>query len=330
MTSASQIAWDDMILPFQLDRADVRGRMARLDGVLDRILGLRDHPPPVADLLAEACLLTALIGQAIKLRWRLSLQVRGEGPVRLIATDYFGPEAHGEAARLRAYAGYDGARLPGQTAAPFGLFGRGLFGIMIDQGPGTTPYQGVTPLAGGSLAACAAIYFAQSEQIPTRFHLTAARAATPGEPERWRAGGIMLQLMPKFSRPADAPSGADGLVSAADLLDGSEGEDWSRVNHLLDTAEAHELIGPHVTPERLLLRLFHEEIPRVFDAQPARFGCTCSAEKALGAVTHYPPEELAGLLTPDGKVAADCAFCGAHYEVDPAVPGAGSAGPRAS
>ena len=35
MTDINQIAWDDTVLPFQLDRSGVRGRVARLDGVLD-------------------------------------------------------------------------------------------------------------------------------------------------------------------------------------------------------------------------------------------------------------------------------------------------------
>ena len=34
MTLGSKIAWDDTVLPFQLDNADIRGRVARLDGVL--------------------------------------------------------------------------------------------------------------------------------------------------------------------------------------------------------------------------------------------------------------------------------------------------------
>ena len=97
MSLAGQIAWDDTILPFQLDRADVRGRVARLDAVLETILGQHAYPAPVAALMAEAVLLTALIGQTIRLRWRLSLQIRGQGAVRLIATDYFGPTADGRA-----------------------------------------------------------------------------------------------------------------------------------------------------------------------------------------------------------------------------------------
>ena len=91
MTLGAQIAWDDTVLPFQLDRADVRGRVARVDGVLDRVLSQHNYPAPIEALVAEAVLLTAMIGEAMKLRWKLSLQVRGKGAARLIATDYYAP-----------------------------------------------------------------------------------------------------------------------------------------------------------------------------------------------------------------------------------------------
>ena len=197
MTQGTKIAWDDTVLPFQLDDVDMRGRVARLDGVLEGILKQHDYPPQVEALVAEMALLTALIGQTIKLRWKLSLQVQSKGAVRMIATDYYGPEKEGEPARIRAYASYDADRLTDD--APFEQVGEGYFAIMIDQGKGMTPYQGITPLAGGSLAACAEAYFAQSEQLPTRFSLSFGKSSGPGEPEHWRAGGIMLQHMPKAS-----------------------------------------------------------------------------------------------------------------------------------
>jgi len=87
MTLGQKIAWDDTVLPFQLDRSDIRGRIARLDGVLDQVLAQHDYPPAVEAAVAEAALLTALIGQTIDLRWKLSVQIRGNGPLRLIATD---------------------------------------------------------------------------------------------------------------------------------------------------------------------------------------------------------------------------------------------------
>lgn len=314
----SQLAWDDTVLPFQLDRSDIRGRVARLDGVLDRVLSQHSYPVQIEALVAEAALLTALIGQTIKLRWRLSLQIRGTGAVRLIATDYYGPTEDGQAARIRAYANYDEeALVPG--ADPFSLIGEGYFTILIDQGAGMVPYQGITPLSGGSLSACAETYFAQSEQLPTRFALSYGRSQLPGAAAHWRAGGVMLQHMPKASPgvAADAGSGEGGLLSHADILGGEEGENWNRANLLLDTVEELELIGPSVHPTDLLVRLFHEEGPRVFDAQPVRFGCSCSADKVRQSLSIYSAKDIGHMTTPEGILTADCQFCGAHYEFDP-------------
>lgn len=322
MNIGSQIAWDDTVLPFQLDRSDIRGRVARLDGVLDHVLEQHDYPPAVEALVAEASLLTALIGQTIDLRWKLSLQIRGDGPVRLIATDYYGPNATGERAQIRAYASYDEDRLD-PAADPFDQIGRGYFAILIDQGKGTQPYQGITPISGGSLSSCAETYFAQSEQLPTRFSLSFGRSTLPGQPESWRAGGVMLQSMPKASPFAakDDSAAEDGLLGAQDMLDGEDEENWNRANVLLDSVEDMELIGPSVQPTELLVRLFHEEAPRVYDPQPVKFGCTCSEERVRQSLSIYSAKDISKMTTDDGRVTADCQFCGAHYDLDPKTVG---------
>ena len=317
MTLGPKIAWDDTVLPFQLDRTGTRGRVARLDSVLQDVLSQHDYPQAVEALIAEATLLTALIGQTIKLRWKLSLQVRGEGAVRLIATDYFGPKKAGEPARIRAYASYDRDRVD-PMADPFNQIGAGYFAILIDQGAGTLPYQGITPIVEGSLAKCAETYFAQSEQLPTRFALSFGQSQSPGSELVWRAGGIMLQQMPRGELALEGGgSGPDGLLSAQDILEGDEEEYWSHVNILLDSAEEIELIGPAVQPTELLVRLFHQDGPRVFDAQPVEFGCTCSPDKVRQSLSIYSAKDIGHMTTDAGIVTADCQFCGAHYEFDP-------------
>ncbi len=319
MSLGTKIAWDDTVLPFQLDVSDMRGRVARLDGVLDGILKQHDYPEKVEALVAEMALLTALIGQTVSLRWKLSLQVQSKGAVRMIATDYYAPSEEGEPARIRAYASFDRDRLT--DASPFDQVGEGYFAIMIDQGEGTHPYQGITPLAGGSLSACAEAYFAQSEQLPTRFSLSFGKSTEPGVGEHWRAGGIMLQHMPKASPFAAKGEGTGDILTAGDLVDGEEGENWGRVNILLDTVEDLELIGPSIAPTDLLVRLFHEEQPRVYDAQSVQFGCTCSEDRVRQSLSIYSAKDIEKMTTPEGEVTADCQFCGAHYVLDPSTVG---------
>lgn len=321
MTIGSKLAWDDTVLPFQLDLSDIRGRVARLDGVLNGILSQHDYPEQVETLVAEMALLTALIGQTVKLRWKLSLQVQTRGALRMIATDYFAPTKEGEPARIRGYASFDREKI--SDLAAFDQLEEGYFAILIDQGEGTTPYQGITPLAGGSLAACAESYFAQSEQIPTRFALNYGKVIGADGNGEWRAGGMMIQSMPKASPFAQGGgSGEGGLLRPEDVVNGEdEEENWRRVNFHVDTVDELELIGPDISPTTLLVRLFHEEQPRVFDAQPVRFGCTCSEDRVRNSLSIYSKRDIEKMTTDDGLVTADCQFCGAHYELDPATVG---------
>ncbi len=304
MSIAEKIAWDDSLLPFQLDKADIRGRFVRLDGALNRILDQHNYPEPVARLVAEAVVLTALIGQTIGFKAKLSLQIRGNGPIRLIATDYFAPEAEGEAGQIRAYASYDAGKV--SNAAPFSQLGKGMFAVLIDQGTGQAPYQGITPLNAGSLASCAETYFAQSEQLATRFALSIARGKS------WRAAGLVLQHMPK----------ASPLKVMAEMADPEmDAENWNRATILLESVQQEEMIGPKVSPTELLFRLFHEDAPRVYDPQPVRFGCTCSEDKVRQSMSIYSAKDIATMTTDAGTLTADCQFCGAHYVLDPSTLG---------
>ena len=239
----------------------------------------------------------------------------------MIATDYYGPQTEGARARIRAYASFDADRL--EPGAPFDQLGEGYFAVMIDQGQGTAPYRGITPVAGGALSACAEAYFAQSEQLPTRFALSFGKSTERGGVEHWRAGGVMLQHMPKASPFAQGGggSGEDGLLLPEDILNEEALENWTRANILLDTVEELELIGPTVMPTDLLVRLFHEEAPRVYDSQPVRFGCTCTEDRVRQSLSIYSAADIATMTTADGRVTADCQFCGAHYDLDPVTVG---------
>ncbi|MCP4819841.1 MAG: Hsp33 family molecular chaperone HslO, partial [Shimia sp.] len=202
---------------------------------------------------------------------------------------------------------------------PFDQLGKGYFAVLIDQGDGMKPYQGISGLNGGSLQASAEAYFAQSEQLATRFSLKFGKSVEPGVSEHWRAGGIMLQHMPKASPhvSGEGGSGESGLLLAKDVLNEEEHENWNRANILLDTVEELEMIGPSVPPTDLLVRLFHEEEPRVYDAQQVKFGCTCSEDRVRQSLSIYSAKDISTMTTPENRVEVDCQFCGAHYDLDP-------------
>ncbi len=306
---------NDLVLPFQLDGANARGRIARFDTTLNTIIDQHDYPPAVLMLLAEAVMLSALIGQTIKLRWKLSLQIRGDGPIRLIATDYFAPSTADGAAKIRAYASFDKDRMPEETGAEtdnetleasFKKIGQGAFAILIDQGQGMTPIKGITPLSGASLSSCAETYFHQSEQLPSRFVVkigTPKKANPKATSPSWSVAGMMVQHL---------------AANSADTTDAAQkGEDWQRTLAHLNTLESAELLDKTLPHETLLYRLFHQESLRIFPTQAVEFGCTCSKSRVKQALSIYSAKDIEKMTLPDNTLTADCQFCGAHYTLSP-------------
>ena len=312
----------NIVLPFQLERPNVRGRFTRLDSVIENILEQHNYPSIVEALITEATILTVLIGQMVKLNWRLSLQIRGDGPIRLIATDYYGPSEEGLPAQIRAYASYDKEKID-INSDPFTQIGTGYFAVIINQGKNMSPYQGITPLSGGSLSSSAEAYFFQSEQIPTKFCISYGTTQLPLEKLSLRAGGIMLQHMPNASpliKQKPSPQSED-LLKEINPLDEGLKENWARVGILLDTIEDLELIGPSLSFEQVLYRLFHDEIIQTSNSQNVNFGCTCSEDKVRQSMSIYSTKDLKHMTKADGSLTADCQFCGAHYILDPTTLG---------
>ncbi len=306
--TAGDILWHDRILPFRLFPSNARGRIARLGPTLDDVLARHDYPGPVSEMVAEATLLTALVGQTMRRRWRLSLQIRGDGPVRLIATDYVAPATAGAPGRIRAYASFDRERLAKTASEGIALLGKGYFALLVDQGKGTKPFQGITPLAGPSLAECAETYFDQSEQLATRFALALAPAGGAGA--GWRGGGILLQRLPDQDARPPADCTDAGLPTDRE-------DEWNRLRILLDTVQPAELTGSGISPERLVNHLFHGENPVFSPADPVCFGCSCGPEKVRQTMSIYSARDIRSMTDAKGLVTADCQFCGARYEFEP-------------
>ncbi len=316
---------DDTVMPFEVASLDLRGRVVRLGPLVDEILSKHAYPEPVAKLLGEAIVLTVMLGSALKMEGRFILQTQTDGPVGLLVVDYTTP------GKVRACARYGkpgiAAAVAAGNAEPGALLGKGHLAMTIDQGTATSRYQGLVALDGGSLEDAAHEYFLRSEQIPTRVKLAVAEELVPGDgasggaKHRWRAGGIMLQFLPKSSEraqvdldPGDAPEGVDVTVAPED-------DAWVQGRALLETVEAIELIDPAVSSERLAYRLFHEPGVRVFKSLDVRAECSCSRETVEAMLKSFSQDDRDHMVE-DGKISVTCEFCNSTYvfapgEVDP-------------
>jgi molecular chaperone Hsp33 len=307
-------AGDDRVVPFQVDGLDVRGRAVQLGPLLNAILGRHDYPAPVARLLAEAVVLTALLGTSLKFEGKFTMQTKGDGPVDLLVADFSTPDA------LRAYARYDEDALAEAVEngkiSPAELLGHGFLALTIDQGRGMQPYQGIVPMDGSSLEEMAGVYFRQSEQIPTRVRLAVAELIDrdeDGNPRHnWRAGGLVAQFLPQAPERMRQPDlhGGDG-----DERDAAEVEDdaWLEASTLVGTIDTDELTDPQVAIERLLFRLFHERGVRVYDPQTVFDRCSCSRDKIKGVLDGFSAEEIHASVE-DGEIAVTCEFCSTTYK----------------
>jgi molecular chaperone Hsp33 len=289
----------DFILPFDIAEAGVRGRLVRLDSASAQALEAHRLPEPAARVAGETVALAALLGSALKLDGRLTVQTKTDGPLDLVTADYYGV-ADGRPRGVRGFARLDAARPPADDSFA-ALAGTGALAITIEPKRGAKTYQGIVALSPDGIAASAETYFAQSEQLPTAIRLAAAPLYVAGEKEpRWRAGGLMLQLTPDAAR--DATRDAD---------------DWNRLSLLLRTVEDVELVDTALAPETVLWRLFHEDEVRVHPAEPIAFRCDCDSKRIVQVLRGYAPEERAGLADPDGIIRARCEFCGKAHEIGP-------------
>src|SRR5499427_2681198 len=107
----SATATDDTVMPFEVAKLDLRGRVVRLGPAVDQILARHAYPQPVAKLLGEAIVLTAMLGSALKIEGRFILQTQGDGPVRMLVVDFIAPD------KVRACARFDKARVATAIAA---------------------------------------------------------------------------------------------------------------------------------------------------------------------------------------------------------------------
>ena len=287
----------DRLLSFTIPARNARGRIVRLGPVLETILAAHDYPPPIKHLLAEALVITALIGGLFKDEdGQLTVQAQTSGGiVGLLVCDYRGGE-------LRGYVRHDAERLAALGANPslFALFGQGYLAMTFDLATANQRYQGIVPLEGNSLAEACQAYFVQSEQVPTLM-----RVAVRSDGKACVAGGLLAQHLAE---------GEEGRERLHVRLDHPE---WEHVAVLAGSTKHDELVDPELSLEALIWRLFHEEPEvRVEHGPDLSRGCRCSIDHYRSVIAQFPESERAEMRDDAGLIVVDCAFCSKLFEID--------------
>ncbi|MBI4740489.1 MAG: Hsp33 family molecular chaperone HslO [Betaproteobacteria bacterium] len=268
---------NDCVQRFLLDDLDIRGAVVRLGPVWQKMLAGRAYPLPVVQLLGEIGATTLLVGCNLKQPGRLTVQLRGSGPVSLLVIDC------DERLHIRGMAKCDNAVAadPAASSAP-DLLGHGQLLLSLGMPSMREPYRSVVPLDGESIAEIFEHYLRQSEQLPSRLFLAASETG---------AAGLFLQKLPAADR-----RDADG---------------WSRIEALAATVKPGELLS--LGSEELLARLFNEETVRVFAAQEVVHDCPENREKMGDMLRSLGRAEVDALLEEHGEVVIKDDICNREY-----------------
>ncbi|HKT72807.1 MAG TPA: Hsp33 family molecular chaperone HslO [Steroidobacteraceae bacterium] len=273
---------------FIVENCPVRGHWVRLDSAWRELRAHKEYPKPVRDLLGQAVAAAVLLAATLKFRGTLTLQLQGDGLVRLLVAqcthDY----------RLRAVARFDEEAVAGMPQAGAGAFRQlvgthGRVAVTVEAEERSNRYQGIVPLTGDSLADSLEEYFASSEQLPTRVLLAA---------DDDRGAGMLVQKLPASAK--DDESDLDEI--------------WQDAQRGIERVSPSDLLGRPV--EELLGLGFATHDMRLFRGAPVQFECRCNPGRVAGLLRALGEDEVRDVLKEQGAVTVTCEFCHRPYRYD--------------
>jgi molecular chaperone Hsp33 len=279
----------DRVRRFWLVDEPVRGQWVSLGASWQALRQHREYPAPVRELLGQAVAASVLLAATLKFRGTLTLQLAGNGAVRMLVAQC----THDF--RFRAL-----ARAEGEGAASaltpelfrFLIGDEGRLTVSIEAEERDQRYQGVVPLTGSSLAACLEEYFAASEQLPTRLRLAAGSEC---------AAGLLVQQLPGAAAQA-----------AEDEISGTSA--WRDAERSIAGIGAARLLS--FGAEELLAGFAGPDV-RVLEGTAVKFECRCTTERVANMLRALGRAEVESVLAEQGEVTVTCDFCSRPYRLGP-------------
>jgi len=267
----------DYVQRFLFEDLDIRGRLVCLTEAWQRMLDGRDYPEDIAHLLGHTTALNVLLGANQKGAGRVTLQVQGSGPVKLLVADCTSD------LRIRGMASYERAGLG--SASERTLLGDGRLAVTLEDSKSGRLYQSLVPLEGETLEQIFVHYLAQSDQLRAFLRLFADSGALCG---------LLLEKLPQ--------------------ADSRDPDGWNRVTHLASTLTLDETRDAQ--PYDLLTRVFPEELMRVFRLYPVEYHCPYDADKVKDMLRGLGREEVESILAEQGELVIRNEMCNHEYRFD--------------
>jgi molecular chaperone Hsp33 len=267
----------DYVQRFLFENLDIRGRLVCLTSAWQRMLEGRDYPHDIVSLLGHTTALNVLLGANQKGSGRVTLQVQGTGPVKLLVSDCTAD------LKIRGMASYE--RKADGRSSERSLLGDGRMAVTLEDVKSGGLYQSLVPLEGETLEQIFTHYLAQSEQLPAYLRLYADGGAL---------AGLLLEKLP----------GADGR----------DPDGWNRVTHFASTLTLEETRDAQ--PYDLLTRVFPEELMRVFRLYAVEYHCPYDEDKVKDMLRGLGRAEVESILAEQGEVVIRNEMCNHEYRFD--------------
>ena len=254
--------------------------------IVERARNIHKLLPMATAALGRTLTGASLMGDMLKEeKGSLTLQIKGGGPLGTIlaVSDCEG--------NVRGYVQNPQVELmeqcPGKLDVGRAVGTDGTLTVIKDIGL-KEPYVGSIGLFSGEIAEDLAMYFVESEQIPTA---CALGVLVDRDQSVRAAGGYIIQLLPGAGE--DVIAKVEGGVLAAGAVTG--------------------LLDRDSDPESLLRAVLSDFDVEVLERTPVAYRCSCSRDRVERALISMGVEELEDLLAEQGGCELGCQFCDKTY-----------------
>ncbi|MBP2898908.1 Hsp33 family molecular chaperone HslO [Escherichia coli] len=259
----------------------------RMTNIVEEMRVRHDMFPTATAALGRTSAVAAIMGAMLKGNERLTIQVKGDGPIGQIVVD---ANANGE---IRGYVdhpqAHHGSNAQGKLDVAGAVGTSGNIYVTKDLGL-KEPYRGSVPIVSGELGEDFTYYFTVSEQTPSA---VGVGVLVDVDNSVLHAGGIIVQVMPGLSEQE-----LEELEKAVAAL--------PHVTTMLNQGE---------TPEGMIKRLVGEDYT-IHDEMELRFQCKCSRERVSTTLLSIGAEDLQSIIDEDGHAELVCHFCNEKYFFD--------------